>query len=668
MWARRRVGARPQSDDARLSTALRTGLLLATVALCGAALAAAAPLAADDGYLAELTARADALGLAAAPEWQALLHYRPLRWRHGVSSRAQSATFFCAPDGKTNPRAELAATLAQFFAPPAAAGTEHPQCRFVARYDWLKTRLSFDAARLPEQLCPAFEEWRAAIAPAAMTLVFPEAYMNNPASMFGHTLLRIDMGVPGERKDLLAYAVNFAADTGPDGGVTFAWKGIFGYYVGFFSIRPYYEMVTAYGDWENRDIWEYGLSLSPRQIDVILRHLWELRGVPFFYYFFDENCSYELLSLLQVARPDLQLMDRFATPWVIPVDTVRVAAQEAGLVVDVHFRPSAATMLRHAARQLPAAQQQLALQLADGSRAPDDPEVAALSDTERAAVLGLAYDDLRHLYLAKQVTREESEGRARRLLVARSAVPVIGAETVPVPTPAVRPEEGHRTARVALGSGWRGDRPFIEARARPAFHDLLDPEGGYTRGAQIDFLDVGARLYLNDGEARLQHLTLVDIVSLSPRDLFLQPISWKINAGLQSRWLPRSGGGGTLVERHVGRINGGAGLTLEPWPRALAYGFVEATGDVGPQLQDDVALGPGLALGMFAGPASERWKAHCFARVTRFALGAQTTAAQYGVAQRLTLTPQTALELTVSGQHDFGHDWTEGGLDWNVYF
>src|SRR5262249_25841967 len=159
---------------------------------------------------------------------------------------------------------------------------------------------------------------------------FPEAYLNNPPSMFGHTLLRIDAGPPGARKDLLAYGVNFSADTGDDGGVNFAWKGILGYYHGRFGIHPYYDIVKQYGDWESRDIWEYELILDPDTVGLLVAHLWELRGVSSDYYFFNENCSSQLLALLEAARPDLQLRAR-VRPWVIPADTVRAVAA-TGLV------------------------------------------------------------------------------------------------------------------------------------------------------------------------------------------------------------------------------------------------------------------------------------------------------------------------------------------------
>jgi hypothetical protein len=293
----------------------------------------------ESGYLSQLLERAHRERLEERPEWRALLHYKPLRIAQGFESQVDADSFFLSPQGKNDPRAELDATLAGFFETNAREPEKSPQCEFVARYHWLKESLAFDPARLPELPCRQFRRWFEEMNPAGLTLVFPAAYMNNPASMFGHTLLRIDM--PGEDAEtrLLAYSINYAADTNQQRGVPFAFKGLFGLYHGRFSITPYYAAVKAYGDIENRDIWEYGLNLTTEEICQLLRHVWEMRSAWFDYYFLDENCSYHLLSLLETARPGLKLTDRFHW-WAIPSETVRAVA-EAGLLEETpRFRPA----------------------------------------------------------------------------------------------------------------------------------------------------------------------------------------------------------------------------------------------------------------------------------------------------------------------------------------
>ena len=155
--------------------------------------------------------------------------------------------------------------------------------------------------------------------------------------MFGHTLLRIDRPNQDERTRLISYAVNFAADTGPDQGLAFAVLGLTGGYRGYFSMRPYYEMVKMYSDIENRDIWEYQLNFNRQEIDLMIEHLWELEDQYADYYFFSTNCSYALLSLLDVARPGLRLTEEFPV-YALPVDTVRAVVEQRGMLHKAVFQ------------------------------------------------------------------------------------------------------------------------------------------------------------------------------------------------------------------------------------------------------------------------------------------------------------------------------------------
>ena len=91
---------------------------------------------AADGYLAELQQLAREKGLARERTWEVLLHYKPDG--AGVKSLVSDTRFFHAPDGSGDPESELFATLASFFTGTVKEDEEHPQCRFVARYTWLR--------------------------------------------------------------------------------------------------------------------------------------------------------------------------------------------------------------------------------------------------------------------------------------------------------------------------------------------------------------------------------------------------------------------------------------------------------------------------------------------------------------------------------------------------
>ena len=184
----------------------------------------ATSVAAEDApapYLTQLLQQARQARLADAREWHLLLHYRANLFG-GYTSEQDDPGFFLAPDGKTNPEVELDATLRQFFSPDLVGRSKQPaQCAFVARYAWLKERLNVDPSQLPPMPCERFERWIDEFHARSVTLVFPSAFMNNPASMFGHTFLRIDQEGQTAQTRLLAYTINFAADVPPDEGLAY---------------------------------------------------------------------------------------------------------------------------------------------------------------------------------------------------------------------------------------------------------------------------------------------------------------------------------------------------------------------------------------------------------------------------------------------------------------
>jgi hypothetical protein len=280
-------------------------------------------------------------------------------------------------------------------------------------------------------------------------------------------------------------------------------------------------------------------------------------------------------------------------------------------------------------------------------------------------VLELAYDLLRHRFLSRRITREASADRSRRLLAARSRVAGAGEPVPPPPRPAVRPDQGHGTARFALESGWWDHQPYVELRIRPSFHGLLDPEGGYTRGAEIQFFDTALRVLPEQHRVRLQELVLLDILSLAPRDRLFQPISWRFDTGLRTELVSHRGD--RLHAEGVFRTHGGAGVAYELGP-ALAYAMADATFDVAPGIQDDYALGPGAAIGLYLGSPADLWKGHVFARVTGYALGARSATASAGVEQRFRVGTTSAIELRASFEHGFGESWAEAGLRWSRFF
>src|ERR1041384_8767944 len=98
----------------------------------------------ENAYLAELINKALQAELADEREWHLLLHYRK-DLLGGYTSEQDDPGFFMSSDGKTDPQAELDATLKQFFSNELVGRSKKPDpCAFIARYEWLRNQLNFD--------------------------------------------------------------------------------------------------------------------------------------------------------------------------------------------------------------------------------------------------------------------------------------------------------------------------------------------------------------------------------------------------------------------------------------------------------------------------------------------------------------------------------------------
>ncbi len=485
--------------------------------------------------------------LANDPFWLSLGHYEAGKlkgWRSYVSDKK----FFLAADGAHHPDAELKATVDALYA-PASLGEKHAQCVYPARTRWLKDQLHL--TDLPAVDCAEFKQWFKDVAPHSAVMIFPAAYLNSPSSMFGHTLLRIDQAdVQSNNTALLSYAINFGAYIeGSDNSILYAWKGLMGGYPGLFALVPYQEKLSEYRSLENRDLWEYRLNLTQVETERMVEHVWELKQIQFDYFFFDENCSYRLLELLQVARPGLRLTEQFPLT-AIPTDTVK-AVKEAGLVEKIDYRPSRERELLERAKPLDGDEQQWVLKISDDQKQLQEPAFKALPRERQALIIDAAYRLGR--YRANGLERDTV--RSQRSFELLRAINQNPAPDLKIQPPGL-PENGHESRTWQAGIGTRGDKAFGEYGLRMAYHDLNDNAEGFPLGAQIEILQMKLRQY-EGNHWQLQQLDLATIRSLTPRNALLQPWSWQVTGGLER--VPGKHDDETLVAH----VNGGAGSTWQ---------------------------------------------------------------------------------------------------------
>jgi len=489
--------------------------------------------------------------LSGTKQWRHLLHYHQTGLFSQDQSQADDPDFFFSEHGAADPLAELQATIEQFSREDQQGLAA--RCRFPARRIWLESQLN---RQFPPSSCPDFDTWYSKIDPGGLTLIFPAAYLNSPSSMFGHTLIRIDR--KNGTNSLLDYSVNYAANADPeDNELVFSYKGLTGGYPGVFSILPYYQKVKEYSFLESRDVWEYTIDIEAAELKQFLRHVWEIKSVHFDYYFFTENCSYHLLTLLDASSERFDFSRHF-TLHAIPSDTVKVLASH-GVLKDAVFRPSTQTRMEHMRAQLDQDDRDQAKQLVETSE-DISRSLASYESKERAQILELAYQYSRYLSVRKKEGSEALNKRSIALLSARSKIDTEQAFSAPR-QPDYRDDEGHDSQRMGLSYGNDGFAPYFDLALRMAYHDHLDPLPGYIPGAKLEMFNLRMRQYVERSSGpRLESLRLLDISSLSPRNELLTPVSWRVSTGLKRSeaypddLMPFLEGGGGFSWRVAGHL------------------------------------------------------------------------------------------------------------------
>ncbi|HBB68233.1 MAG TPA: hypothetical protein DCZ93_13255 [Elusimicrobia bacterium] len=346
---------------------------------------------------------------------------------------------------------------------------------------------------------------------------------------------------------------------------------------------------------ENRDLWEFPLNLTTEEIDRLLRHGWELGKAAFPYKFFSRNCSWQLMPLLDIVKPGLDLSRRFHL-WVIPADTAK-AVLSGSPAAAPGWRPSLWKTVDWKRSRLSESEKTSVLQLARGDQNAGLKKMDLAGPARKAAVLETAVDYLSWRFYAGRIGKAELDARTDPLLAARAP---LGRQ----PTFTGGPErpasilEAHESLRLGAGPVSLKNGTAYEIQARFAAQDLLDDPAGYLPDA---VLEMGSfrlrhdprynRLYIKEGR-------LARVMSLNPWDDWVRRQSWEFSAGIeQADETGRQSGTSA-----VWAMNAGSGMALEARRpvRQIWYALAEADSGFGPALRSSWRAGAGLKAGVLA--------------------------------------------------------------------
>lgn len=584
-----------------------------------------------------------AADFAYSDKWLNMVHYQKKMFG-GYEATIGSDSFYLSPCGRTNPKKELDATIALF-----QSNDDKNKCLFPARYMLLKENNIIDY-EFPK--CSEYEQFKQDLQPAGITLLFTDAYMNNSSSLFGHTLLRIDTKRQGTQ--LLAHGINYGAYTrGYEDSFLYAIYGLIGAYPGGYTTKPYYDIINTYNNLENRDIWEYNLALSPKELDLFVAHIWEVGQTLTPYYFFTQNCSYMLMEVLDAIRPTLKLAQDFKVQ-TIPLDTIKAVNSRKGLVKSVNYRPSRQRKISHRISQMNKNQYNTFIEIIKTGNI----NLSLLEDEEKTDVLETAYQYVQYQYVAKNL--ELKEYRKKSFAILRQRNLEKSGQKFNELEEGINPILSHDSALVSVGVGAKNGDVFEQISIRPAYHSLTDNNKGYLKGAEINFLETVFRHYDNRDKYVLERLNILELASFSPIDRVFSAPSYKIDLKLE-RLLNSK----TLKEGYAIKTNIGSGGTYAVNHNIYTYALGSFDAAYGGFLPQNQWVGAGVSIGLLAMYEKFSFKSELKKVFATSKIGSPLT---FEAKANYFLNRNTAMEISFSHQNNQKKDINENIFTIKRYF
>jgi len=445
-------------------------------------------------------------------DWQHLMQYidRALGSR---SSEIQSKSSFFAKDGHKNPRSELLATITAMHKPASSysSNDDHPRCKFIARYTFLSQFITFPD-NIKNLECVKFNDWINTNDLDSISLIFASGYFKNPASFYGHPLLKFN-SKKNNTSSLLDITINNGAIVPPnENPILYMVKGVFGGYDAAFSDTKFYQLNHDYSESDLRDLWEYELNLSEEQRLRVALYSWELLGQRFTYRFFQQNCGYFLEDLLQYAlkkriSPRHKLYTLPATTFFNLVETKN---NGQALVKKITRTPSRHTQLYEKFFDLSEHEKVVVKEYIKTGKF-----ALQVSDAEQLRAIDTLVD-----YYSFLISKNPKSAKNKDYIVKRTALygKRLSLNTTQIAWPknitTTPPHSGSRPTLLRIGAIHNSELgDGIKIRLRPASYDLIDLDDGHVPNSTLNMFNIEA-VSIN-GKQRLTRFDLVEIKTLN---------------------------------------------------------------------------------------------------------------------------------------------------------
>lgn len=477
------------------------------------------------------------LTLASHPFWLGLLRYKNNKGL--MQSEVTSDPFFLSTKGKMDSHAELLANIQLLFSTPTS--NHHPSCRFPARFSWLSQQLNLDNEKYNLNHCEDFNQWANFPNLKSASLVYASGYLGNPASFFGHLLLKFNYLSNSTGSNLLLdHSVNFGAAIPPeDGALTYVFKGFFGGYFAAFKEDSFFRHHKMYAEQESRDLWDYQLNLSSSQLQMLAMHIWELRRQKFDYYYLNDNCASRIAELISIITGKNLIDDEFY--WAQPINVFKaITAPNYDLISSINKHQSKFSSFLSHYQHLTTSEKKAVVavnnqwrsnsQINDHSETIGSDIYESLSVAEKINVI----NTLMEFSSYQQRLGENEQAFSKKLKKERFLLPIGGnfepTESQPPPHLGQHPS----LTQISLSHSSSGQLA-TKFRIRATYYDLLSNDTGRLANSSLQMGDL--EILASDEGVRLERFDITNILTLQPAQTELNEtanLAWKIRLGFES--------------------------------------------------------------------------------------------------------------------------------------
>ena len=486
--------------------------------------------------------------------WFKIMHYEGSG--NSYHNRVTNMDFFFNLDNKKDPIKEFEAQKNFFSKPSFDKKDMEIVCKFPMRAMYFSKLLK---RKIPTKNCKKFIKWKKLLDFKTIKFIYASSFPNNPASMFGHTLLTLSKDE--QKPSLESISISYMAQPiEGDSPPVYLFKGLTGGYQGKYQISHFYDVLKLYQKQEDRNLWFFNLKTTEDQKEKLLALLWEAEhALEKPYLFFDKNCSYELLSLLYAADIIGDIRGEFGV-FTMPLETYKKVADKYGQGVEEKvFISNINNIERQIAQLKPVKKRKLYASMANPKLAMEDTDVLDMNI------------QLQHRKVLKDsLWMSQDFMTLSDLLVYRSNIDTISNVDREYSVSAkdnLSPLYTNSVHRVLIGNHFSSEGALLELAYRSGVRGYLDQRFLYDNESTVEFFNTSVYFDPENNKVKLNEFTLIDIKSMDSFTTLSPLPSWSIGTNVRAQ----NEYDFTCGSCYEANFYGGGGLTVMPFKNATTF-------------------------------------------------------------------------------------------------